>query len=329
MRKHCKHIILILLIFSCIKINAQSIAGVTGIPDTSFNIFSEYAKVKKAHPDIEIVKEFHSNSIKEKRNITYCEFGKRELKLDAFYPSNKTKQKRIAIMIIHGGGWRSGNRTQHYPLAQRLADLGYACFTPEYRLSTEALYPAAVYDLKAALRWIHANAKAYNIDTKKITVLGFSAGGQLAALLATTNNNKHFEGTECNLKSSSNVQALIDLDGILSFVHPESGEGDDSKRTSSATYWFGYSKKDKLQLWEEASALTYVNKNTSPTLFINSSVDRMHAGRTDFIKVLNKYKIYSDIKTFSDAPHSFPLFYPWFDLTIKYVDEFLKKIFSK
>jgi pectinesterase len=80
-------------------------------------------------------------------------------------------------------------------------------------------------------------------------------------------------------------------------------------------------------LWEEASPLAYVSKNTPPTLFINSSVERMHAGRTDYLKVLNENHIYSEVKTFSDAPHSFPLFDPWFEPTVKYIDEFLKKVF--
>jgi pectinesterase len=319
---------MIILMVAHFTTSAQSTAGITGKPDTSFNIFSEYIKVKKAHPEITIVNEFHSASVKEKRNISYCRIGDREFLLDVFYPSAKTKQKRTAIMFIYGGGWRSGNRTQHYPLAQRLAALGYVCITPGYRLSTEALYPAAVYDLKSALRWIHANAKKYNIDTTKIAVGGFSAGGQLAALLGTTIYDAAFEGKECNVKYSSAVQAIVDLDGTLSFVHPESGEGDDSKKTSAATYWFGYSKKDNPKLWEEASPLAHVNKNTPPTLFINSSVERMHAGRTDFINVLSKYNVYSDIKRFEDAPHSFPLFNPWFEQTVKYIDEFLKKVFG-
>ena len=307
---------------------SQSKAGVTGIPDTSYSTYSAYTSTRKTHPDIKIVREFHYKSVKENRNITYCKLGERKLLLDAFYRSSKTKTRRAAIMIIHGGGWRSGNRGQHYPLAQRLADLGYVCFTPEYRLSTEALYPSAVYDLKSALRWIRSNAKKYNVDTNKIAVLGFSAGGQLAALLGVTAGNLKFEGTECNLKSLSAVNAIVDLDGTLSFVHPESGEGDDSKRTSAATYWFGFSKKENSKLWEGASPLTYVGKDTPPTLFINSSVERMHAGRNDFLKVLNENNIYSEVKTFSDAPHSFPLFDPWFEPTVKYTNDFLKKVFA-
>src|SRR6185503_14507827 len=113
---------------------------------------------KKNFPDIKIVEEFHFSSVKEKRGIGYCELlDRRKLLIDAFYPRDKKNKKkntnkkdRTAILIIHGGGWRSGDRSQHYPLAQRLAALGYVCFTPEYRLSTEAFYPAAVYDIKSA-----------------------------------------------------------------------------------------------------------------------------------------------------------------------------------
>jgi acetyl esterase/lipase len=328
MTKRFQFFIFITAIISSTSVGAQSTAGITHKPDTSYTTYSAFTSSRKSNPNIKIVPEFHSKAVKEKQNITYCKIGDRKLLVDAFYPSSKSKCNGAAIMIIHGGGWRSGNRTQHYPLAQRLADLGYVCFTPEYRLSTEALYPAAVYDLKSALRWIHANAGKYNVDTNKIAVLGFSAGGQLAALLGVTAGNAKLEGDESNQKYSSSVKAIVDLDGTLSFVHPESGEGDDSKKTSAATYWFGYSKKENPALWQEASPLTYVGKNTPPTIFINSSVERMHAGRTDFLRVLKENNIYSEVKTFSDAPHSFPLFDPWFEPTVKYTDEFLKKVFS-
>lgn len=305
---------------------AQSTAGLTGVRDTSFTNYSALASARKTYPDIRLAPELKSASIKEKKNITYCTQGSRKLVLDAFYPAAKTSKKRAAIMIIHGGGWRSGNRTQHYPLAQRLADLGYVCFTPEYRLSTEALFPTAVYDLKAALRWIHAHANDYNIDTSKIAVAGFSAGGELAAFIGTTNGDKAYEGDACNTGVSSRVQAIIDLDGTLSFIHPESGEGDDSKKTSAATYWFGYSKTERPDLWKEASPLTHVSKATPPTLFINSSVERMHAGRNDFMKVLKEAKIEVDVRNFENTPHTFPLFEPWFSPMVARIHFFLQEM---
>ncbi|HYM93780.1 MAG TPA: alpha/beta hydrolase [Chitinophagaceae bacterium] len=307
---------------------AQSIAGITNQPDTSYTTYSAYINAKKNYPDIKVVKEFKTSKVSESRWITYCDINDRQLKIDAFYPKEKTILPRTAIIIIYGGGWRSGNRTQHYPLAQQLADLGYVCFTPEYRLSTEALYPAAVYDIKASIRWVHEHAKEYDIDTSHIAVLGFSAGGELAAFMGSTNNIKKFEGNNnCLPGSSSLVHAVIDIDGILSFIHPESGEGDDSKKTSAATYWFGYSKTENPSLWKEASSLTYAGKQNPPTLFINSSVARMHAGRNDFINILNKYGIYTEVYEFENSPHSFCLFDPWFQPTVKYIDSFLKKIF--
>lgn len=307
---------------------AQSWPGLTGKPDTSYNTGAAYRSSVKNHPEIKIVHEMHSPAIGEQKNISYCKIGDRELLLDVFYPKEKSEIKRTAIIIIHGGGWRSGNRTQHYPLAQHLANLGYVCFTPEYRLSTEALYPAAVYDIKATVRWVKEYAKKYNVDTGKIAVMGFSAGGQLAALVGNTNGNTIFEGAGCFSKGSSDVEAIVDIDGTLSFVHSESGEGDDSKRISAATNWFGVSKKDGVELWKQSSPLTWAGKNSVPTLFINSSVARMHAGRTDYINILRENNIYTEVKEFENSPHHFCLFEPWFEPTVKITDEFLKKVFN-
>lgn len=324
-----KYLLALFLSSFCMYAGAQSTAGITGKVDSSYSTYSAYLNTKKTHPDIKIVPEFKMASVAERRNISYCKVGERSLLLDAFYPKAKSKKGRPAIMIIHGGGWRTGSRTQHYPLAQKLASLGYVCFTPEYRLSTEALYPAAVHDLKSALRWMKANAKQYCIDTSKIAVMGFSAGGELAAFMGTTGGVPRFEGEGCHSNYSTRVQAIVDLDGTLSFVHPEGREGDDSRSTSAATYWFGYPKKDNPELWQDASPLAHVGPSTPPTLFVNSSVPWMHAGREDYRKVLDQYGIYSEVQSFLEAPHSFPLFEPWFEPTVQYVDRFLKKVFHQ
>ena len=310
------------------ELHAQSLAGITNKPDTSYTTYSAYTYTKAEHPNIKIVSDFNYDDVEIKKNITYCSVRDRHLMIEAFIPK-QSLAKKIAMIMIHGGGWRSGNRMQHWPLAESLAHLGYVCFTPEYRLSTEALFPAAVYDIKAAICWVKANASTYNIDTSKIVVAGFSAGGELAAFMATTGNMPLFEGMECNRGLSTHVNALIDIDGTLSFVHPESGESADTiGRTSAGTYWFGYTKKENPGVWLVASPLTYISSSTPPTLFLNSSVARMHAGRDDYIKMSNQYNIYSEVHSFDDAPHSFPLFYPWFDPMLKYIDGFLKKVFN-
>ena len=323
-----KYLVLIIsLLLPVCNLAAQSPAGLTGIADTSFSTYSAYISAKKKYPDIRIAEEVHATSIKEKYDIAYCTAGKRKLFTDAFVPLEKTKKKRAAIIILFGGGWRSGNRTQHYPLAERLAAMGYVCFTPDYRLSTEALYPAAVYDVKSSVQWVRKHAKQYHVDPNMISILGFSAGGELAAFTAATNNDLLYERNDCNKKISSRVNALIDIDGTLSFVHPESGEGDDSRKISAASYWFGVSKKGNPDLWKQGSPLTHAGQSAPPALFINSSLDRMHAGRNDYIKILTSFNTYSEIHFFENSPHTFCLFHPWFEPTVKYIDDFLKKIY--
>lgn len=307
---------------------AQNQSGLTGIPDTSFSTNSAYRYLVQTIPGLKVVGEYKSPAVKEKRNLVYCSLEGRKLHVDAFYPKPKKNIYYPAILIVHGGGWRSGNRGQHIPLAQRLAALGYVCFTVEYRLSTEALYPAAVNDLKSAIRWMRSQSRQFNVDPSKITLLGFSAGGELAAFVGATNRHSDFKANGCYTGFSDEVQGIIDIDGTLSFVHPDSAEGDDRKSISSATNWFGYGKKENPRLWRAASPLTHAGKATPPVLFLNSSVPWMHAGRDDFRKILNQYGIYSEVHTFENAPHTFCLFEPWFEPTVRYIDSFLKKIYK-
>jgi acetyl esterase/lipase len=321
--------LLSLFFSSAVYSQAQRVDGHLSHNDTSYTTWSAFVNTRKTHPEIQIVPELKSNKI-AKKSFEYSELlgGKIVLYLDAFYQKDRSPEKRPAVVIIHGGGWRSGNPSQHYPLAQHLAARGYVCITPCYSLSTRYQYPQAIYDLKKALRWVVQHASKFQIDTAKIVVLGFSAGGELAAFLGTTVGNPKFEGYLKRKEKPAPVHAVVDIDGTLSFTHPETGEGDDSKKISAATYWLGYSRKDSLALWEEASPLTHVGPHTPPTLFINSSVARMHAGREDYIKVLNQYSIYSEVKTFENAPHSFCLFHPWFQPTVTYIDDFLKRVFK-
>ncbi|MEJ6980512.1 alpha/beta hydrolase [Pedobacter sp. P351] len=320
-----RFLLLTLGIFTLQNLQAQNTSGITNKTDTGYTTYSAYKNTVKTHPGIKIVKEKKFKNVKERRDLTYCTILGRQLKIDAFLA--KGRKKAPAVLIIHGGGWRTGSRSQHYPLAQHLANAGYSSFTVEYRLSTEALYPAAVYDIKAALRWMRANASNLKIDTSRIAVLGFSAGGELAAFVGATQNIPKYEGDNCHKEFSSNVQAIVDIDGTLSFVHPESSEGNDSRSTSAGTYWFGYSKKENPALWAEASPLSHVENQKAPILFLNSSVDRMHAGREDFRKVLTQKNIYSEVQTFKDSPHSFILFEPWFKPSVDYIVTFLNKVF--
>jgi pectinesterase len=117
------------------------------------------------------------------------------------------------------------------------------------------------------------------------------------------------------------------MDGILAFIHPDSGEGDDAKKISSATRWFGYPKSFSTLAWEEASALSHVSKYAPPYLFLNSSVKRMQAGQGEFQAALRSYGIYTEAHSFPHSPHDFCMRAPWFSESVAHTHAFLKKVF--
>lgn len=319
-------VVLLLLLGPVASVPAQQLPAPR---DTSFTTFSAFVKARKQHPDISVARPAVPATVRQQLNQTYCTRAAHPLQLDVFYPKARRKEQFPAVIIVHGGGWRSGNRSQHVPLAQQLAARGFVAVTVEYRLSTEAPYPAAVQDVKAAIRWVRAHARTYAADTSRVAIWGFSAGGQLAALVGTTNGDPQFEDGSCYPTYSSRVQAIVDADGTLAFIHPESGEGDDRKGPSAATYWFGASKTERPELWHQAGALNHVTPQTPPILFINSGVDRMHAGRDDMRRQLDAYGIYSEVQRFPEAPHPFVLFNPWFEPTLQYTVDFLHRVFPK
>ena len=294
----------------------SSVASAQIKRDTSFTNHSAFIKEKKKYPFIEIASPQISPVVSTRKNIIYTSISKRDLHLDIYY-STKTRKRLPGVLLIHGGGWKSGDKSQNEALAIHLASHGYVAVTAEYRLSPEAQYPAALLDLKDAVKWIKQHASKYNLDKNKIAVLGVSAGGQLAALLGTTNRNKKFDSKS---KGNSEVNAVIDIDGVLAFKHPESEEG------KVAAEWLGGTYEEKSKVWEEASALTHAGKSTPPMLFINSANPRFHAGQNDLLKKVRPFNIYTEVHTVSNTPHTFWLFHPWFQPTVEIVTTFLKKI---
>jgi acetyl esterase/lipase len=320
-------IVPLFIIISCTAI-AQSINAGTEVPrDTFFTVKSAFRKEHAKYPFIRIVQPQFPKGVAEERNLVYISYGDRQLHLELFYLAERTDKAFPAVLLVHGGGWRSGDRAHQIPLALQLAARGYVTAAVEYRLSPEALYPAAVHDLKAAVRWIRANASKYDIDASRIAILGCSSGGQLAVLIGNTNGMAKFEGYGDNANYSSDVQAIVDIDGILDFTSVEARkyEDDPKKQPSSAGAWFRGSYNQKPDLWKEASPLYYVTEKSPPILFVNSSIPRFHVGRDEMVKKLEQFNIYYEIHTIPNTPHPFWLFHPWFEETVEQVTNFLDK----
>ena len=322
--------LLFLLLSSIVEISIAQNQSVDFPRDTTFSVRSAYEGIKKEFPQATPVKEFTNRKIKDERDVVYYSLGNRDLHLDIFYPSQKSKKKLPAVLLIHGGGWASGNKLHLVPMAQKLAENGFFAATAEHRLSPEAKYPAAITDLKTAVKWIKNNAEKYNIDTTKIAVLGCSSGATLASFIGTTGQNPKFKAHPNSGDYSDKVQAIINIDGIVDFTTPSESakDPDPDKPTSAGARWFGVTYQKDPDIWVEASPLTYANKNTPPTLYINSALPRFHAGREQLIKVLKENNTYYEIHTIENTPHPFWLFHPWFDETWPIVVKFLDKIFQ-
>ncbi|MFT3739814.1 MAG: alpha/beta hydrolase [Breznakibacter sp.] len=264
------------------------------------------------------------------RDIVYASYQGHDLHLDLVLPRKQVFGKRHPVIVmVHGGGWRSGDKSMEMPMSCELARRGYATAMVEYRMSMEALYPAAVMDIKTAIRWIRANAKKYALNTRHIAVQGNSAGGQMASLIGSINGEFPKYQSGLYPRQSDKVQAVLNIDGVLAFIHPESGEGKDLPgKPSAATLWFGSPVEENPDVRHEASALTHVNKHSAPTLFINSSIPRFHGGRDDMVAKMDTFGIYSEVHEHTDCMHTFWLFHPYFNQTIDWMDAFLRTVWK-
>ncbi|WP_347838366.1 alpha/beta hydrolase [uncultured Draconibacterium sp.] len=297
--------------------------------DTSFNVESAFRKIEKQFPHARVVNEFSNPAIQEKRKVVYYWLGKRALHMDIFYPKVAKMEPVPGVLLIHGGGWASGTKAHLVPMAQKLAEAGFVAATVEYRLSPEALYPAGVVDLKTALKWLKLNAGEFGLDTAKVATLGTSAGATLASLLGTTAGNTNFAAHPLQQEANDKVHAVINIDGVVDFTDPnESGKDENPEKPSAGARWFGATYKENPGLWIEASPISYVGKNTPPTIFINSALPRFHAGREFYLAELNKFEIYNEVHTIGHTPHPFWLCHPWFDETVPYIVTFLHKVFD-
>ncbi len=133
--------------------------------------------------------------------------GGGELRCDIFEPPPGVKNG-VAVLLVHGGGWSTGDRTQLKGYGVLLGRRGYTCIASEYRLTGEALWPAQIEDVKCTLRYVRANASELGIDGERIVVSGNSAGGHLA-LMAGAMTDPAFEGSGGNAGMSSTVSAVI------------------------------------------------------------------------------------------------------------------------
>lgn len=132
---------------------------------------------------------------------------------DLYFPSGRHTVP--VIVAMHGGGWRGGGRSFYRYWGPFLARHGYALFTVEYRLGPPGVYPAAIYDVKAAIQFVRGKARELDVDPGRIALMGDSAGGYLAAMLALAGDRfAAAYQNDANAAVPADVKAVIGFYGI-------------------------------------------------------------------------------------------------------------------
>lgn len=301
-------------------------------PTNTYDFQHTYDKLVRKYPFIRIASSELPPGVIKVADQTYAQYGTRCLKLDLYLPSSQRQGERFpTVIIVHGGGWRSGFRSEFVPMASRLAQRGYAAVTISYRLSGEALYPAAIHDTRAAVRWVRAHANDYRLDPNRFALAGGSAGGQIASLAGVTGNLDRFDPGAANSSVSSAVQAIVSIDGLSDFTSEAArvNEDDPKKNPSAAGMWFGGRYAEKSALWAEASPIRYVHAGMPPILFVDSAQPRFAVGRDEMIEKMKVVGADSEVVFIKDTPHSFWMFDPWLQPTVDATVQFLDREIPK
>ena len=205
-----------------------------------------------------------------KRDISFGTAGGEQLLLDVFYPQPKAAAPRPALIWVHGGGWTEGSKAAFADGARALAQLGYVCFSINYRLAAKGhnVWPAQLDDVQRAVRWVRAHAEDYGIDPQRIGALGHSAGGHLVACLGTRETRDNSDALLASY--SSRVTCVVDMSGPVDLINRENALGDEVVRNL-----LGGTPAERPEAARDASPLFHVDANSAPFLILHGQLDEL------------------------------------------------------
>jgi acetyl esterase/lipase len=242
-------------------------------------------------------------------DIEYARVGDQALKLDLYLPKAVNPP---LLIYVHGGAWRAGSKSD-VPIL-KLLNHGFAIATVDYRLSTQAVFPAQVHDIKAAIRFLRAKAELYHLKTASIGIVGSSAGGHLAALVGVTNGHPALEGTVGqHLSQSSSVRCIISLYGAsnLQTILSQSTEFGLQIRVPALELLLGGQPDQKPELARLASPVAQLDSKDPPLLLIHGDADpQMPAEQSqEFEQAYKALRLPVDYLVMPESKHGGPEFF--------------------
>ena len=254
--------------------------------------------------------------------IPYANVDGRKLYMDVYRPESAS-EKSPAVIVVHGGGWVKGAKEKFAALSASICRRGYIVANIEYRLAHEAKFPAAIRDCNAATAYLHSHATKLGIDPNQIAVVGGSAGGHLAGLMAA--GHEVADLRHANIEGSTQLAAVVVLAGPME-VSP--GRVADQSITepekSFAVVWFGGDAKQKPDMYKLADVASKIDATMPPVLFLTGSKDNPDKNKAVQEK-LESLGVETGLSIVEGAKHAqwnAPQFMPMF---VESIDRFLKK----
>lgn len=239
------------------------------------------------------------------RDVVYAETPEKTLKLDIAYPDNENAEPLPLVVWVHGGAWRAGSK-EHTP-AYRLLHEGFAVASVSYRLSQEAIWPAQIHDCKAAIRFLRAHAKKYQLDPERIGAWGSSAGGHLVAMLGTSGDVEALEGSLGWNDRSSRVQAVVDFFGPTNFIAmtEQPSRMDHAAPDSPESQLIGGPVLEHPERVRSVDPFTYVSADDPPFLIVHGDEDPLVPRHQSVIlaEALDKAGVEHEFVTVKDGGH--------------------------
>jgi acetyl esterase/lipase len=249
--------------------------------------------------------------IEIKPNIDYARHDGVALKGDLYAP--KAPGKYPAMVAIHGGGWQQGSRESFRHWGQYLASRGYVLFAPSYRLSKpgEPGYPGAVHDVRAAVQFVKHSAASLNVDPARVGLMGDSAGGHLAALVALAGDHATFAGAYRDdpfASVSTKVKAVVGTYGVYDLVAQWNHDLGPRLKDSICEKFLGAAPHENRRVYFDASPVSYATSDANATAFLLSYgteddiVDRATQSEP-FLVALKQARFYARTVVMQGAGH--------------------------
>jgi len=260
------------------------------------------------------------SELEVRSDVVYGTGGGRDLKCD-IYATPGDGKPQPGVLLVHGGGWRRGNKSVMEGYGARLAAEGFVCVACEYRLTPESVWPAHIEDVKAAIRWTRANAAGLGIDATKIAALGRSAGAHLVLLAAGTPGHEAFEGIGGNPSIATNLAAVVAIfPPTVFFAGEQRVHGGTPARAL-----MGEGTGDEAA--KLASPLRHVSPAFPPTMLLHGTADKTVPVSASMVmyEALAKANVPVEMHLYAEQPHGFAGRDDFIDLCAAEVAHFLKR----